>query len=314
MSKVVPSNLPASIKQRLLNLGKQTGQEFNVLLTKYALERLLYRIGMSRFRDRFILKGAMLFSVWKPSFQRMTRDVDLLDLERSSLQRLRDVFREICGLEAEPDGVRFIAESVRTRAIREDNLYGGVRVTLTAVLGKARIPVQIDVGFGDAVAPSPQEIDFPVLLPSPAPRIKAYPQEAMIAEKFHAAVMLGMRNGRMKDYFDIYVLSQCYTFSGKQLAHAIISNFRRRGTVLPHDAPLGLSATFGADPAKNTQWRHFLAGAGTSLPDPSFTAVVAAIRDFLMPPVSGASKGEKFDLFWPPGGPWQERALCKDAK
>lgn len=302
MSKPNPSNLPASIKQRLLNLGKQTGEGFNALLTKYALERFLYRISISRFRHRFILKGAFLFSVWNPTLQRMTRDVDFLDMEKSSLQGLRDIFREISSVEAEPDGVRFIAESVRTRTIREDNLYGGVRVNLTAMLGKAKIPLQIDIGFGDAVVPPPQEIDFPVLLPSPTPRIKAYPQEAMIAEKLHAAVVLGMRNSRMKDYFDIYTLSRSFPFSGKRLSHAIISNFQRRRTALPQEIPLGLSAAFATEQTKNIQWRHFLTQAGLS-----FSTVITAIQDFLMPLVSTAIAGEKFDLFWPPGGPWRKK-------
>jgi predicted nucleotidyltransferase component of viral defense system len=306
VSAPTPSNLPASIKQRLLNLGKQTGEELNVLLTKYALERFLYRIGKSRFRHRFILKGAFLFIAWNPTLQRTTRDVDFLDMEKSSPQSLRDIFCEITKVETEPDGVRFTTESVRTRTIREDNLYGGVRVNLTAMLGKAKIPLQIDIGFGDAVVPPPQEIDFPVLLPSPMPRIKVYPQEAMIAEKFHAAAVLGMRNSRMKDYFDIYTLSQSFPFSGEKLSHAIISVFQRRRTALPHETPLGLSATFASGQTKNIQWRHFLTQAGTSI-ELSFSTVIAAIQDFLMPLVSAAVAGKKFNLFWPPGGPWEKK-------
>lgn len=311
MIKPSPFNLPASIKQRLLNLGRQTGEEFNVLLTKYALERFLYRIGISRFHDRFILKGALLFTLWKPAFHRATRDADLLDLEGSSLEDLLGVFREICEVKAEIDGVRFLAGSVRARVIREDNVYGGIRVNLMAMLGKAKIPLQIDIGFGDAVIPPPMEIEFPVLLPSPIPRLKAYPREAVIAEKFHATVVLGMRNSRMKDYFDIYILCQYFSFSGIELSRSIISTFKRQGTALPRETPLGLSSAFSSYPSKKTQWRHFLAQARASLTDLSFTTVVTAVEDFLMSPTLAAATGKKFDLSWPPEGPWQKKPVSK---
>jgi len=192
MSVAQLTNLPASVKQRLLNLSRQTQVEFNVLLTKYALERFLYRMSVSRSRLHFILKGALLFGVWSKELHRTTRDADFLSLQPPSLERLASDFRKICEVQAEPDGIRFLLGSVQAQEIRRQNIFGGIRITLRGVLGKANVPLQIDVGFGDACIPPAKIVSFPVLLDFPAPRLRAYARETMIAEKFHAAVDLGM--------------------------------------------------------------------------------------------------------------------------
>jgi predicted nucleotidyltransferase component of viral defense system len=305
MTVAHPTNLPASVKQRLLNLSKQKNVEFNILLTQYTLERLLYRISVSPHRDRFILKGALLFWVWIQELHRTTRDADFLDIEPSSMDRLSLDFREICDLKTEADGVQFLPESVRATEIRGHNAFKGIRVNLAGMLGKAKIPLQIDFGFGDACIPPPELIAFPVLLDFPAPRLNAYARETMIAEKFHAAVDLGMRNSRMKDYFDIFYLSQKFDFKGKDLSEALIATFERQRTPIPWRTPRGLSYNFAMDPIKKIQWNSFLIQTNAMFIDKNFAEVVESVCKFLMPAARKAARGERFDLFWPPGGPWR---------
>ena len=307
MSVAKPTNIPASVKQRLLNLSRQSDIEFNVILTKYVLERLLYRISISRLRERFILKGAILFSIWTQTMHRTTRDVDFLDLESTSLERLNFEFREICELKTEDDGVQFLPESVRATEIRGHDTFEGARINLTGMLGKANIPLQVDIGLGDSCVPAAEFVDFPVLLDYPVPRLKASAQETMIAEKFHAIVGLGMRNSRMKDYFDIYYLSREFNFIGKELCQAFKATFERQTTALPQQAPIGLSREFSLDSIKEIQWKSFLVQKNVSGFEKKFEQVVAAVREFLMPPSSASAKRLDFDESWSAGGPWRKK-------
>ena len=299
------TNIPASVKQRLLNLARTSDIEFNILLTKYALERLLYRISVSRLKNRFVLKGAMLFWVWRKSMHRSTLDVDFLDLETTPMEQLAHEFRDICAFAVEDDGFRFLAESVRASQIRGHDAFTGARINLTGMLGKASVPLQVDIGFGDACIPPPELVDFPVLLNHPVPRLLASARETMIAEIFHALVGLGMRNSRMKDYFDIHSLSQEFDFKGSALIQALTATFERQKTALPHRAPIGLSAEFSMDPAKQIQWKSFLVQKDVQDFKMTFEQVVVAVRRFLMPPSSASAGGKKFDDFWPAGGPWR---------
>jgi predicted nucleotidyltransferase component of viral defense system len=312
MSVSHPINLPASVKQRLLNISRQKSIEFNVLLTKYALERLLYRMSVSRYRNRFVLKGALLFWAWEEDFHRTTRDVDFLDLGSPSLQRLSSDFQRISAIKTKPDGLHFLPESVRAEEIRGRATFRGIRISLTGMLGKAKVPLQIDIGYGDVLVPSAKLIRFPVLLNFPAPRLRASARETLIAEKFHAAVDLGMRNSRMKDYFDIYYLSQKYDFRGKDLSRAIIATFQRQKTEIPSSVPLGLSPEFCSNPAKMIQWKSFYAHANIALAEMNFDEVVATVREFIMPAASAAAKGKSFNNFWPVGGPWQPQEKDHD--
>jgi predicted nucleotidyltransferase component of viral defense system len=305
MSVAHPTNLPASVKKRLLNISKQKEIEFNVLLNKYALERLLYRLGVSHHRDRFVLKGALLFWAWEKDLHRTTWDADFLDLESPSLERLSSVFKKICEIKTKADGLYFLSESVQAEEIRGRAAFRGIRINLTGMLGKAKIPLQIDIGYGDALVPPAKFIRFPVLLSFPAPRIKACAPETLIAEKFHAAVDLGMRNSRMKDYFDIFHLSQKFDFKGKNLSRAIIATFERQKTQIPSKPPLGLSPEFSSNPAKKIQWKSFVAQANISLPDMSFDEVVTIVREFIMPAAGAAAKGKSFNNFWPARGLWK---------
>ncbi|MCK6474523.1 MAG: nucleotidyl transferase AbiEii/AbiGii toxin family protein [Planctomycetes bacterium] len=298
------TNLPASVHQRLLALHQQTGEPHNVLLTRYALERFLCRLAATAHAKRFVLKGAMLFLVWTEKMHRPTKDLDLLGFLEPSGARLKTIFKEICKAKVAHDGLDFDPESVRVEAIREEQEYGGQRVRMVALLGKARIPVQIDVGFGDAVTPSPRVVKFPALLDFPAPRLRAYPRETVVAEKFEAIVSRGMQNSRMKDFYDVWFMAGRFDFEGPVLAQAVSATFKRRSTTLPDSIPLGLSKEFGRDATKQAQWKGFARKSGLDAAGLQLADALAVARDFLMPPADALVQGTPFDMSWPAGGSW----------
>jgi predicted nucleotidyltransferase component of viral defense system len=297
-------NPAASVRQRLLNLARETGEDFNMILTRYAAERLLFRLSHSRYRSSFILKGAMLLAAWRTARHRPTRDLDLSGYGTASAEELAAAFREIAELPIESDGLEFDAQGIGVSEIREDQEYHGSRVVVPAKLGSAKIKVQVDVGFGDVVIPNPQELDFPTLLGSPSPRIRAYPAEAVIAEKLQAMISLGIRNSRMKDFYDILVLSRELAFEASSLAASISATFECRRTPLPSPAPGALTAEFGSDPDKAIQWNAFLRRSGLEPPAADFAAVVREISAFLLPVLNSASSRRRPPLTWKPGGPW----------
>lgn len=305
MSRRQISDTSASVNRRLLNHAREHHEGFQLVLTQYALERLLYRMSRSSYNDQFILKGAMLFSVWTSQPHRATRDLDLLGQGPEDIPRLEQIFRDICAVPVEDDGLRFAPETVIGEAIREAQEYGGVRIDLIAYLGKAKAPVQIDVGFGDTVTPAPDDIVYPVILEFPAAQLRAYPQVSFIAEKFQAIVHLGMTNSRMKDFYDLWVLSQNFEFDGTILSRAISETFARRQTRLPQKAPLSLSTEFYQDMGKQTQWNAFLNKGRLPAGNPSLDEVISALRGFLMPPTMAAAEGMDFNSIWHPSGPWK---------
>ena len=250
-------NLAASVHARLAQLRAKTGEDYNVLLVRFTLERLRYRLARARHRDQFLLKGAMLFAVWDSALHRATRDLDLLGFGQPTPERLTEVFRELCGIEVEADGVVYDPRSVTCEDIRAQDEYAGIRVKLRATIGNAVVPVQVDVGFGDALPVAPEEITFPVLLDMTAPKLRAYARETVVAEKLEAIVKLGMLNSRFKDYFDLHYLAQRFPFDGELLAKSIAATFERRGTALPTGLPAGLTPTFSSDPAKIRGWQAF---------------------------------------------------------
>jgi len=229
-------NMGASVRARLLNIARERNRPFELLLTRYVLERLLYRLSTTQYRDRFVLKGAMLMTAWFNDPLRPTRDIDLLGFGDPEPQAMLGIFREICAVEAD-DGVAFDAAALGIDLIREDLEYGGLRLKTTATVSGARIRVVIDIGFGDAIEPEAAEIELPVLLDLPPLRLRAYPRETVIAEKFQALVMLGRANSRMKDLYDIWILSRSYEFPGDNLARAIKATFARRNTDIPVERP-----------------------------------------------------------------------------
>jgi len=256
------------------------------VITRYALERLLYRLSESAHRNRFALKGAMLITTWFADPHRPTRDLDLLGFGDSAEESILSVFREVCGMPMD-DGITFEVDNLRIERIREELEYGGLRLRTVANLSRARINVVIDVGFGDAVEPGLEEIEFPVLLDSAAPRLRAYPREAVIAEKFQAMVHLGRANSRMKDFYDVWVLSKAYDFDSDRLAKAIAATFERRRTAIPTEVPDALTSEFARDASKRRQWDAFVRELA-ALPD-SLETVVFDLAAFLMPMAVKAS-------------------------
>ena len=251
-------NVAASVRARLLTRAQAQGMDYNLILTKYALERLLYRLSVSQWADAFLLKGALLFDLWFDQPHRPTRDMDLLGFGSSDMVDLVTVFAQVCALPHD-DGMVFDPATVRAAEIRKEANYAGVRVTLLGVLDGARCAVQIDVGYGDAVTPEPERVSYPVLLADmSAPMIHAYPRYTVVAEKYQAIVSLGMVNTRLKDYFDIWFLSQHAPLDPAILLQAIAATFTRRETPLPQSLPMGLSDAFAHDAAKSKQWDAFL--------------------------------------------------------
>ena len=305
MTKGRPSNAAASVRQKLLNLIRETGEDANLVWTRYATERLLYRLSVSSYGGDFVLKGAMLFTAWTGQSYRPTVDMDLLWEGEESGAGLGEVFGEVCDVEAGSDGLTFSSGSIRVAPIREEQKYQGQRVTLTAFLGKARIPVQVDVGFGDVVTPKAKEIDYPSLLQFPAARIRAYPRETVVAEKVQAMVMLGIANTRMKDFCDVYVLARDFDFQGSRLARAIRATFKRRRTEIPSESPSALSEAFGRGDGKSLQWKAFVRKSGLEGGMPEFAEVISHLRVFLLAPLGAARGQARLGEIWQEGGPWR---------
>ena len=252
------ANRAASIRARLKQHPKTSKQDFNLTLTQYGLERLLYRLSISEHALSFLLKGALLFQLWYGHPHRPTRDADLLGFGPDDVPTLVGVFKSICGIQSD-DGIVFDPESVAGTEIRKDGGYGGVRIDLRATLDGARLTLQIDVGFGDAVTPDAQSVTYPTLLEDvPAPELRAYPKATVVAEKLHAVTVLGITNTRMKDFFDLWVLLQDTTLDDAELHRAVQATFARRRTAMPITLPIGLSDAFVADAAKQVQWKAFL--------------------------------------------------------
>jgi predicted nucleotidyltransferase component of viral defense system len=273
-------NMGASIRDRLLNIARKRQQPFDLLLTRYVLERLLYRLSKTSHRARFVLKGAMLITTWFDDPLRPTRDLDLLGFGDSDPQAMIHIFQEVCAVKAD-DGVEFDVAALEIDRIREELEYGGLRIKTTATIGGAKIRVAIDIGFGDAVEPAAVEVELPVLLDLPPPRLRAYARETVIAEKFQALVILGRANSRMKDLYDIWALSRSYKFTGDGLARAIAATFARRKTEIPSTPPDALTPAFGEDAAKIQQWNSFV--AELTRPTDSLAGVITDLAQFLMP-------------------------------
>ena len=304
----IPTNTAASVRQRLLNLAQERGEDFNALLSRFAGERLLYRVGVSSYRENLLLKGAALFAVWDTVPRRPTRDVDFLGIGQAAPDHLAAMFRHLCAIECPEDGLQFDAQSVEVLPIRAEEFYGGHRVRLQAYLEKARIRLQVDIGFGDAVTPGPRESEYPTLLPQilPAPRLKMYPPETVVAEKWQAMVELGLANSRMKDFYDVWLLSRHLEFEGEVLAQAVSATFERRKTSLPETLPVALRDEFCRHAARMTQWRAF-ARKSRLQNAPELAAIVRDITAFLWPLTQALNEQNRFDRRWTVGQGWSEK-------
>jgi predicted nucleotidyltransferase component of viral defense system len=303
---VTPKNLAASVHARLAQIARRTNRPFQETLQYFAMERFLYRLCRSPYAERFVLKGALMLRVWDAPTARPTKDVDLLGRMANSLDNLASVVREICAVEVEPDGLMFQETTVRAERIKVDADYQGVRVRFLGMLGKAKIAMQLDVGFGDVVVPDPEEIDYPALLEFPAPRLKGYSRESVIAEKFEAMVKLGTLNSRMKDFYDIWLLSRQFDFDGATLTRALTATFAHRETALD-PKPVALTPAFSESAVAETQWRAFVR-KGKFAPAPEhLSETVAAVAEFLLPIARARHAGDAFVMMWTPSGPWRPR-------
>lgn len=289
-------NVAASVRAKLLNKARAEKRDFTLVLTRYALERLLYRLSISTHADHFLLKGALLFDLWFDVPLRPTHDMDLLGFGLAEAPYLIEAFTELCALDVD-DGIRFDAQSIRAEEIRKEANYAGIRLTLLGWLEGARCPVQVDVGYGDAVTPGPETVEYPVMLEEfPAPKLRVYPRYTVVAEKLEALIRLGVANSRMKDYFDLWVLARHSDFEGEVLCKAIGATLSRRGTDIPTEVPFGLTPAFGTDAQKQMQWQGFL--KKNRLEALTLEQVVADLRDFLMPPLSALANGQGFSGAW----------------
>ena len=304
MAKDNPRNTSASIRQRLLNHSTAIKTDPNLVLIWYGLERFLYRLSVSTHSERFVLKGAMLFRLWGGANFRSTKDLDLEGFLKDEAEVVREVFASICAQPVEDDGLIFEASSVKVTEIRDTQGYGGFRVLLTAMLGTAVLRLQIDVGFGDAITPTPTIAEFPSILSQSRPRIRVYPRETVVAEKFEAMVQLGMTNSRMKDYYDLWFMSRHFEFEGPTLAAAVRATFERRGTVIPGRSPIALTAEYAADPNHVRQWAAFTENLGAEA-TLGLGVVIDEISEFVLPPAIAAATEQPFNQHWEPQKRWQ---------
>ena len=303
------SNVSASVKARLLNRVDSDRTQFGLLLVRYACERFLYRLGKSK--ERCILKGATLLAIWMEEPHRATRDIDLLTTGENDEEAVRRMMTTICNVPCPEDGLIFDLETLQVSPIRDNQRYGGQQARLVALLGRAEIPVRVDFGFGDVVTPGPEEAQLPTLIDGvPAPLLQAYPQVTTIAEKFEAMVQLGSRNSRMKDFYDIWALSENFDFDGAELQQAVAHCFERRGTHLPAEMPEALSPAFYANSIQQEWWQDY--GRREELlhaPPDDFEEVGSRVQSFLGPVYDSILADETFDLHWPAAGPWQARVI-----
>lgn len=298
-------NLPASIRQRLLQVAQASGRPFQEVLQYYAMERFLYRLSVSKHADKFVLKGALMLTAWGASATRPTRDIDLLGCLPNRAEGLVDVIRDVCGQDVEPDALVFDADSVAGIIIKEDADYAGVRVTFRGSLQNMPLPMQIDVGFGDVVFPGATMIDYPTILDQAAPQLRGYSRETTIAEKFEAMVKLGLLNSRLKDFYDIWLLSRQFAFDGASLATAIEKTFAHRGTPITPE-PTAFSAAFAMDASKVAQWRAFIRKSRLDNAPQDLASVTEAIAAFLSLPAAAIRDGRALSQVWPAAGPWRE--------
>lgn len=305
MSGKGPQNISASVRQRLMNKAREQKEAFDLVLIRFALERLLYRLAKSKHGDRFVLKGAMLFQIWSGEVHRPTRDLDLLGTGSPSPEDFVVLFQDVCQQSVEDDGLEFLSDTVQAAVMKEDEQYEGIRLKLMCKLASARIPIQIDIGFGDAISPGPNQIVYPALLDFPSPTLQTYPKETVIAEKFQAMVMLGIANSRMKDFFDIWSLATTFEFSGAALAAAIGATFERRQTALPARPPLALTPEFTEDKQKLAQWKGFVRKGRLTERVIELPEIGDILQAFLMPPTLAIAEEQEFISMWTAGGGWR---------
>ncbi len=285
-------DIPASIHSRLKNVAKKNNEFFENILYRYVVERFLYRLGKSEYKNEFYLKGAFLFAIWEDIPHRTTRDIDFLGITADNIKILEKKFRKICSLNVSDDGLIFNPQSIKGEEIREGQSYGGIRLKQIVMLGKAKIVLQIDVGFGDAVFPGPEENDVPTLLDMPAPKIQSYPLCTVIAEKLETLVVRGIENSRMKDFYDLWCLTKKFKIEKEELLTAIEKTFHRRKTLFPDNEPIALTKDFALNKTKHIQWNAFIRKNQINTDNTEFIQIILYLNNFFVPILKECS--EKF--------------------
>ncbi len=304
MTKRRIKDVPASVRTRLQKNATETGRPFQEVLQYFAIERFLYRLAQSPHAEKLVLKGSLMLNAWRAPSTRPTRDIDFLAKMSNDVDSVLQVVREVCQQQVELDGLAFDVESLKGRVIKEDADYEGIRVTFRGYLKNARIPMQIDMGFGDVVVPSATLMDYPTILDYAPPRLYGYSRETMVAEKFEAMVKLGQLNSRLRDFFDIWLLSRHFDFQGPMLAQALQRTFENRGTPM-NSKPVALTSEFASDATKQTQWKGFLRKSLVDFAPTSLQNVTDLISAFIKPVASAVQHTQPFDLRWQAPGPWE---------
>jgi len=299
------TNIQASIRARLQNKAKETNRPFAEIMQYYAMERFLYRFSRSKYADKFILKGALLFTVWKVPDRRTTLDIDFLARYDNKVASIEAVVMDICSVPVDSDGLIFDSETVQGRKIKEDADYEGVRVKFIGFLGRSRIHMQIDVGFGDIIFPKPQAIDYPTILSLPKPHFKGYPIESVVSEKFEAMVKLGLLNSRMKDFYDIWLMIRQFNFNGLDLAEALKRTFEHRKTNLPAGKPLFAEEIYDEKSDRQTLWKTFLRKGNIKHAPEKLAITAKEIENFLIKPLDAINKTQEFVGEWKAPGQWK---------
>lgn len=301
------TNHAASVRARLLNRFQQTGGTFDFLLRRYAGERFLYRLGESAHREELVLKGAALFAIWGRALYRPTRDLDFAGYGPSDTAAVLARIRRICEVSLPEDGLRFDLDDLSAAPIRVEGEYEGLRIEWQATLERARIPMRIDIGFGNRIEPGPREVEYPPLLADlPAPRIRAYPREAVVAEKLHAMATHGEQNTRLKDFYDLHAMARHFAFESDRLMRAIAATFHQRGTPIG-DTPACFTPRFYAEPTRAEAWRTYLTRNDLPAAPADFSAVGEVVEALLGPIWNALVRDEVLDETWPPAGPWPHR-------
>lgn len=298
-------NLQASVRARLLNIAREANCPFLEILQYYGMERFLYRFSYSKYADKFILKGALMFTVWQVPERRTTLDIDFLANYDNQVATIEKVIKDVCNVPVTPDGLVFDAETVKGQKIREEMEYEGVRVKFIGLLERSRIPMQIDVGFGDVIYPRPKVIDYPVILDFPKPHLRGYPPESVVSEKFESMVKLGLLNSRMKDYYDIWLMMHQFNFDGLHLVEALKRTFKRRKTTLPGDRPFFAEEIYDEKSDRQTLWKAFLKKGDIKSAPKKLSATAREIEEFLMDPLGAIKNGYKFNKVWKVSGLWK---------
>ncbi len=294
-------DIAASVRQRLLNRSREEKRPFQELLQYYAMERFLYRLSQSDHSDCFILKGALMLRIWDAPQTRPTMDIDMLGRTNNDIDAILAQIREILEQPVKDDGMVFQPASLQTEPITEDADYQGVRVRFIGELNRARVNMQLDIGFGDVVHPEADRADFPTLLDSPAPELLCYSRESTIAEKFQAMVYLGELNSRMKDFYDIWLLSRQFDYELSPLKAAIERTFEQRNTDLPQSNPF----PDGFAEQKQTQWRAFHRRLNQEHVPDTFGNILDSVLEFLKPVIVPGTQETQVRR-WRAPGPWSE--------